>query len=1773
MMLRLSCPLSRRPLFPFVATALLALAMLVLVRIPAALAAGTRVVGQVLDVDTQKPIANADVELQNSGGGPGYHRARTNANGEFAIENVATNRYYLFTVGADGYTDWSLESWQFPAAQQEVKLVVPLERAGVLAVTVTTSDGRTPVSGARVTVQRVRSGGWYDGSLRDPEPRWSGKDGKLSFGGLKEGAYTVSAEVTGLRASEVRSVPVRRGETASLAVVMTKPSSFSGSVRLPDSTGVAGVSITANGAASGTATTDAGGFFTIGDLAPGRYRLEMQNDGFEPGGARDGLVLREGEAAEVGVLRARPKPATFSFVLQREVFAPDDKQVVGVRAFRIGALDFTLWRLPVARLMDAQRDFRTAYVQGSDTTGLVRIAAWNHATPDGAPFAWREEEMPLPQTLPAGVYVLEGRAGKLSRRTLFFVSDLSLVVKRSASRAVVWAGSLKTGLPLGNVALFTVGAGSSDNGVGRGSDWSDPVAAVRAARVRTDGDGLASLPAAKADPRVRIVALSDDHGVAIADAPLAGAAQQGGDKLFLFTERPIYRPGQAIFWKAFARKAAGNAWTMPPAGAVSLHLAGPDGATIDVPDAALSGAGSADGKIDIPADAPLGDWTLTADAGSASGSATLGIQEYRKPEYKVDVTPERDVLVNGDEARFTVAANYFFGASVVGATVRWTLFESRLAGEDLWAEDGADGEESGGYGRMLESGETRTDIDGRATLSFAPQRVPYDRRLSLEVEVVDASQRSVSARGSVLVGRGLFTVRLEPVSALFLAGKPVQVDVVTKDLKGNPVSASVTVDLDQDVWNPLERRYTRSSRPLASTNATTSALRGTARVTIAPTAARSGWLTLRARADDARGNRVTAETGVWVFDEKVWSYPYRYPSLEALADRDEYAPGDTAKILLNTDVKDAAVLVSVEGRELHEVRVQHLFGNSGLVKVPVKAEYGSNVFVAVHVRRGKEVHSRVLELKIKAERHDLAITLTPDRAEYRPRDKAAITVETKDAAGRPVAAEVAVGVVDEAIYSLRADDTPDPHDVFYGRLPNWVTTVVSFPTLYYGGADKGDHGDVRKDFRDVATWQPTVRTGADGRARIELQYPDNLTTWRATARGVTDATLVGTATAKTRVTKEVVARLAVPRTFTAGDEATLVSIVNNRSTQALTGVNESVEVSGSAKLAGSASATSSMAAGGESRNRWNVVAAAEPPADGSAGKATLLFRAKSKTDADALEQVVPVLPRAVALQPHDAGVVTTPTASVAVNLPADLVRSGSSLAIELSPSPAAVALAGTDWLAEYPYGCVEQTSNAILPATTLLAAAAKAGVEVPGWKEPEKRLTTFVEHLIALRAPDNGWGWWKSGDSDPYFTALALDALAHAAKAGVQTDACVSTIESSQWTLPRLLQDARNEDGIAYCAYHLSSIAALTEQHDQFADLLHLIDGLATSSYEMRDRLGTSGLACAATACARMGHSAEAKALLDLLAKRGRSDGTGLSFPPDDPEAWFGDAVENGGYALSAFTNAAPADGRATDIVRNLLARRTGRQWKSTRVSGAVATALGEYLLAHPNELAGPGRATVAFDGDEVFAGALGATGAFGRGARVTVAGAKLKPGANTLTISREGTGTLYWSWEARANVPSPGPLVKEPRLSVRREYLHATRVADRRGRPRWLVTPVDEKNPIRVGETLLARLTFTAPKALPYLLIEDPKPAGIEIDQVMPEGADQPYGLWAESRDSKAVFFVQSLEAGETRIEYLLRPEIAGAFTALPTSAGSMYDPDLLVRGGEARLRVTEKP
>jgi hypothetical protein len=542
----------------------------------------------------------------------------------------------------------------------------------------------------------------------------------------------------------------------------------------------------------------------------------------------------------------------------------------------------------------------------------------------------------------------------------------------------------------------------------------------------------------------------------------------------------------------------------------------------------------------------------------------------------------------------------------------------------------------------------------------------------------------------------------------------------------------------------------------------------------------------------------------------------------------------------------------------------------------------------------------------------------------------------------------------------------------------------------------------------------------------------------------------------------------------------------------------------------------------------------------------------------------------VPLFPHGAGVLTDAAQTVAVTLPADLVRPGSELTLELSPSPAAMALGALDYLTSYPWGCTEQTANVVRSVTDLLSVAKRLGLELPGWKDPDRTLRPALARLLALQSGEGGWGWWQGGDADPYLTALALDALARASFTGHGDGAVDGALSRGVAAEQRLLAGVRSEDGEAYALMHLVGLLWLPEAGSRFPGLRERLEDLALGAFGAREKLGDAGLALAALGHMGLERNADARTLVDLLSRRAVKDGAGLHWRGGG-DGWFDEETEATAYALSAMLAVAPADPRAAEALRWLATRRRGDHWRSTRTTAPAAIALGDWLVAHPAEAKPDYRLTVEWDGARLLERAVGAADLFGRGARLRLPGSKLQPGENHLVLRKTGTGSLFWSWEARALVPSPGPsTAEEKRLAVTREYFHAERTADRRGRPRWLVSAVDPKEGFKVGESVLVRLTLHAAGALDHLMVEDPRPAGFEVDDLVPEGTEHPWDLHGETRDTRAVFFLGRAEQGDTVIEYLVRPEMAGSLVALPATAGTMYDPDLVARSGEGVVRVT---
>ena len=85
-------------------------------------------------------------------------------------------------------------------------------------------------------------------------------------------------------------------------------------------------------------------------------------------------------------------------------------------------------------------------------------------------------------------------------------------------------------------------------------------------------------------------------------------------------------------------------------------------------------------EVVIPKDAPLGYFGVTATGNAPNGkleaNGSFRVEEYRAPQFKVDVDAPKKSLVMGDALEASVSARYLFGGAMSDAKTKWSV--SRL---------------------------------------------------------------------------------------------------------------------------------------------------------------------------------------------------------------------------------------------------------------------------------------------------------------------------------------------------------------------------------------------------------------------------------------------------------------------------------------------------------------------------------------------------------------------------------------------------------------------------------------------------------------------------------------------------------------------------------------------------------------------------------------------------------------------------------------------------------------------------------------------------------------------------------------------------------------------------------------------------------------------------------------------------------------------------------------------------------------------------------------
>ncbi len=780
----------------------------------------------------------------------------------------------------------------------------------------------------------------------------------------------------------------------------------------------------------------------------------------------------------------------------------------------------------------------------------------------------------------------------------------------------------------------------------------------------------------------------------------------------------------------------------------------------------------------------------------------------------------------------------------------------------------------------------------------------------------------------------------------------------------------------------------------------------------------------------------------------------------------------------------------------------------------------------------------------------------------------------------------------------------------------------------YRGQDRKSGGEagpnlttpaVRTNFADTAYWAAAVVTNSDGVAEFSLDMPENLTTWKCKVWSIGHGARVGEASTEVITRKNVIVRLQAPRFFVQKDEVVLSANVHNY-------LKTDKDIKVVLKLDGDVLAPLdeltrlvSIKAGGERRVDWRVRAIRE-------GEATIQMQALTDEESDATQMTFPVYVHGIAKTESYSGAIRADEAagSFIVRVPEERRPEQSRLEVRYSPTLAGAMVDALPYLAEYPYGCTEQTLNRFLPTvitqkilldmkldlkaiqekrTNLNAQEIGDDVErAKGWKrfdrnpvfdidEVKKMVKDGVDRLTEMQLTVGGWGWFSGyyERSTPHTTAVVVHGLQVAKASDValvpgMLERGVKWLENYQSAQVQKIKNAPSKtqpwkdraDEIDAFVFMV-----LTDAGVKNADMLGFLD---------RDRvkLAVYAKALFGLACHTLGEKDKLAVVMENISQYVVHDDENqtayLKLPADNYWwYWYGSENEAMAYYLKLLAKTDAKSKTASGLVKYLLNnRKHSTYWNSTRDTSLCIEAMADYLKAS-GESRPDMTVEVWVDGKKAKDVRITAENLFTFDNKLVLTGTDVRSGSYKIELKKKGSGPLYYNGYL-TNFTLEDPITKAGlEIKVERRYYKLVRVeksikaAGSRGQAvdqkveKYERVPLENLATVKSGDLLEIELEIESKNDYEYILFEDMKAAGCEPYDVRSGYGGKGLPAYIELRDNRVALFLGKLARGKHSIAYKMRAEIPGTFSALPTRASAMYAPELKANSDEIKLRIED--
>lgn len=1372
-------------------------------------------------------------------------------------------------------------------------------------------------------------------------------------------------------------------------------------------------------------------------------------------------------------------------------------------------------------------------------------------------------------------------------RNTIILTDIGISASKRDNGVTVWANSIARGEPLSGARVSVYSA--SNQLVAQG---------------KTDADGLFTLNRSEPwetglAPYLVTVATDDDLSFLQLRADLSARAGydtagrpyiESGYEAFLFTPRGVFRPGDTVDVKALVRDAKLKAPKDVP---LQWRVMTPTGREMRRGGVTLGKNGAALFNLDLPASAATGLYKaslfIPGNEDTPLGTTTFSVEEFVPPRVEVRINAKLEgkarVLLPKGKINYEIEANHLFGAPAANMKYEGDFTAApKTFTHPQWA-DYVFEDASRSFAPMRERVAVSGELDdkGKAETDYtAGDWVPPSMiSLAFTARVQEDGGRWANQTHVANWFPAENMIGIRKTDEAHVAGKPITVNVaaITPDGKPGTLKKAKVEFFRVDThytWIEADGRSHYDSEeefvPINAKGATVSLKNGTGSFTVTP----PRWGEYMVRVSD-ENSKAAASVRLYAYSMDRAGSGRGSGLMDRVTlelDKKNYKAGDTAKLTLRAPFKGKVLLTAQTYKQLW-AKVFDLTETEKTIPVPVTPDMGPNAYLTVWLLRpvtenetGGEAWSAhraigVTSLALDPAPLGLKVSLeAPERAV--PGKTVDISVDLKDPDGNPVSGEVALALVDEGILSLTGHKTPDPLGFFTGKrmlsaglydmydylLPPELRAV---PLLHPGGDADGAGveafmSNIRRNQEMLTVFLGKVETDARGHAATTITLPEYSGKGRIMAVAVTEA-FMGSAERSVTISRDIVVEATTPRALAPGDVFTLPLAVFTTNPEKTGNAVITVTAEGPIEFSGPTSFTVALgSAPNAARQKLSLTGRA---LDANAAAKIIVTTLIPEDPDNSYEQRLEVPVRSPFPRVSRTGSGTVPPGgNVSVNIPSGWIKGTERAFISVSNGPKADLLTVLNQLAQYPYGCLEQTVSKAWPYVALPDLVEETDESLANPEAVKQALDAAVARVGTMQNPDGsfrmwpdqGWSTYRWGSV--YATHFLLEAQK---RVPVPEDMLSSALSWLQLMLARPEENGychttRAEDSARAYAVFVLTLAGRAP-----------VGWMQHLSEKQNDMYPSGRIFLAA---ARALHSGGAAPLRKLP----------KAMPVVENDSPTLDTnLRNNALLLLAWSLVEPGSAEARDLARELIgSMQKDYEYHSTQENGYASLALGRYMDATKASRK-PFNAVITTGQGQLLAKGGDKTPLTVRDARLS----ELSP----LNITSEGPGSPMFSWVA-SGVPVAAPTETSNNLALTRKLTA----------PDGTELVPGKDGALRVAQGDLINVTLTVnPGTAPLreTIIVDVLPGGLEVenprlnnipdnasDDDSDENDDSKPSLRIDIRDDRIILFYD-LVTRPTEHTYTLRAVTKGVFTLPPAAAEGMYAPMRHARTGHGTIVV----